>query len=341
MSLLPVWGKRSKRERHGMYMKVTVVIPNYNGMNFIEPCMEALLCQTYKPFHILMVDNGSTDGSLELVQNKYPQVRVMALGENTGFCKAVNVGIQASDTPYVLLLNNDTRAEPEFVERLVEAMEQGGPGIFSVSALMLMMHDPQKADDAGDCYCALGWAFARGKGKPAEKFNRPGPIFAACGGAALYRRSVFEEIGYFDEEHFAYLEDIDIGYRARIYGYGNLFEPRARVLHAGSGTTGSKYNSFKANLSSANNVYMIGKNMPFLQWLLNFPLLLIGFFIKWLFFLYRKMGTIYIRGCLRGLKRCFSSAGRQHKVPFRWRNTGNYVKIQIQLWMNIFRRFYV
>ena len=173
--------------------KVTVVIPNYNGMKFIEGCLKALLRQEKgtPEFRVVMVDNGSVDGSLELVRQRFPQVSVIALPSNTGFCHAVNVGIQASEAPFVILLNNDTRVRGHFVKGLYEAV-CSSPSVFSVSARMLMWDRPELIDDAGDRYCALGWAYARGKGKPASRYDSPAEIFSACGGAAIYRRSILE-----------------------------------------------------------------------------------------------------------------------------------------------------
>lgn len=127
-------------------------------------------------------------------------------------------------------------------------------------------------------------------------------IFTACAGAAIYRRSVFDEIGYFDENHFAYLEDIDIGYRARIYGYYNMYCPTALVYHVGSGTSGSKYNSFKVKLAARNNLYLNYKNMPALQLVLNFIPLAIGYFVKYLFFCKIGFGKDYKEGFIEGLQ---------------------------------------
>lgn len=325
----------------GLNMKITIVIPNYNGIKYLKPCMDALQGQLGETAEVLVVDNGSSDGSTELMREQYPEIKLLELGENTGFCHAVNVGIQASATPYVILLNNDTEVKPGFVSALLEVMERPeNTDVFSAGAMMIDMHRPELLDDAGDRLNALGWAFARGKGKAVQKYEKPAEVFAACGGAAIYRKSVFEQIGCFDELHFAYLEDMDIGYRARVYGYRNVYEPGAKVLHAGSASSGSRYNEFKTKLVSANNVYMIWKNMPIVQILLNLPFLMLGFFIKILFFLKRGMGGLYVKGCLRGWRRCFTLEGRKHKVPFQWKHFGNYVKIQWQLWLGIFRRFW-
>ncbi len=317
--------------------KTTVVIPNYNGIAYLEDCLTFLKRSKGVEFAVIVVDNGSTDGSAVMVKERFPWVKLIALKENTGFSHAVNVGIKESETPYVLLLNNDTVVEHDFVACLEKAMEEH-PEYFSFSSKMLCMKQPEVIDDAGDYYCALGWAFARGKGKSAQRFTAKSDVFAACAGAAIYRREVFREIGYFDELHFAYLEDIDVGYRARLCGYKNGYCPQAVVYHAGSGFSGSRYNEFKVNLSSQNSVYLVFKNMPFLQILLNLPFLLVGYLVKTLFFLKKRMGFIYVRGLWRGLKLSLSPDGRKKKFPFRRKHFGSYVKVQAELWLNIFRR---
>lgn len=318
--------------------KVTVVIPNYNGIRFLRECLDAVLSQApgTPEYEVLVIDNGSSDGSLELLRESYPQVRVEALPENTGFCHAVNLGFYRSSAPYVILLNNDTKVKPEFIKNLCYAIEKR-PEAFAVSAKMLMWDHPELLDDAGDRYCAFGWAYARGKGKPADRYNEPCEIFAACAGAAIYRKSVLDAIGFFDEEHFAYMEDLDIGYRARIYGYRSYYEPGAEVIHYGSAASGSRYNAWKTSLASANNIYVVGKNMPLLQWIWNLPFLLPGFLAKYLFFCRKGMGKEYIRGFGRGLSRLFTPAGRSKRVRFSWKHLKNYLAIQWQLYLNVLR----
>lgn len=316
--------------------KSTVVIPNYNGIKYIEACLESLFSGTMTDFEVIMIDNASSDGSLELVKEKFPEVIVIENEENTGFDKAVNQGILASKTPYVILLNNDTRVELSFVHELEKVMEQD-KSLFSASAKMIALHDKDKLDDAGDYYCALGWAFARGKGKAPSLYDKECEIFASCAGAAIYRRECFDEIGLFDENHFAYLEDIDIGYRAQLYGYRNVYAPKAIVYHAGSATSGSRYNTFKTKLAAQNSVYLVYKNMPLLQMLLNIPFLFVGFLVKALFFLKKGMGKDYVAGLWNGVKLSVSEEGKQHKVAFSIKNLKNYVKVQWQLWRNLFR----
>ena len=321
--------------------RTTVVIPNYNGIQYLENCLESLLAGNSVP-KILIVDNGSADGSVSFLEEKYaerPEIQLIKLSENTGFCHAVNVGISEAATEFVFLLNNDTVVDPACVEELEKVMDDS-PKIFSVGAKMINMKIPEKLDDAGDFYCALGWAFGRGKDKPAEMYEKSDRIFAACAGAALYRRAVFDEIGLFDEGHFAYLEDIDIGYRANIMGYRNMFAPKAKVLHAGSGVSGSRHNAFKVDLSARNSIYLILKNMPALQILINLPFLLPGYLIKTLFFMKKGLGKTYLLGLKKGFALSFSEKGRRKRVKFRPGNFKNYCYIQWELWIGMIRRFF-
>lgn len=318
--------------------KVTIVIPNYNGLKYLETCMDALRRQTMKDVEILFVDNGSTDGSSEYIKTHYPEVQILQLAENTGFCGAVNVGIANAKAPYVLLLNNDTEAAETFVEELYLAIQKD-KNIFSCSAKMIQFHDREKMDDAGDLYCALGWAYARGKGKPIADYEEEQDVFFSCAGAAIYRKDILDKIGYFDENHFAYLEDADLGYRARVQGYKNRYAPKAVVYHVGSGSSGSVYNLFKTKYSSRNSIYLIYKNMPLFQILLNLPFFLPGFLVKTVFFTMKGFGWEYVKGIANGFALCKQGKSEGKKVSFRMKNLKNYGKIQLELWGNTVRRF--
>ncbi len=312
--------------------EVTVVIPNYNGIAYLPACLDTLRRQKYREFDTIVVDNGSKDKSQDLIRKNYPEVKLICLPENKGFCGAVNVGIRACRTPFVILLNNDTEADPGFVGGLLSAIQKDRRR-FSCSARMLRLQNRSRMDNAGNYYSALGWAYARGSGRPQQNYEREKAVFAACAGAAIYRRDILKRIGYFDEAHFAYLEDIDLGYRARIYGYVNVFAPEAVVCHVGSGTTGSRYNPFKVRYSARNNLYLVYKNMPPLQIFLNLPFLAAGFLIKFLFFVKKGLGREYAAGLRQGWKLC----KKNRKVKFLPRNFRNYCRIQLELWVNILR----
>ncbi len=280
--------------------KATVIIPNYNGMKYLPDCISSLMAQTSRDFDILIVDNASTDGSIEWIESK--GLSCIKNKENLGFAGGVNVGIRACNTEYIILLNNDTRALPTYVENLIRAIERSDK-IFSVSPMMIQEKNHALIDDAGDGLCILGWGYQRGIDEPISKYERKKEVFTACAGAAIYRKAVLDSIGLFDEKHFAYLEDIDIGYRAKLHGYHNMYEPSARVYHIGSATSGSKYNSFKVKLAARNTIYMLYKNQPNMQLIINSPFILVGILAKIAFF--NKLGfkKEYIEGIKEGIKK--------------------------------------
>lgn len=309
---------------------VSVIIPNYNGKHFLEKCINSIYRQTCKDIEVIIVDNNSFDDSVQYLKDYYPEVKIFELESNTGFSHAVNTGINYATGEFVFLLNNDTEVDEYCVEKLVESINSS-EDIFSVNSKMIQYNSRGLIDDAGDEYNAFGWAFKRRENKN-ESENQKQRVFTACAGAALYRKSIFNVIGYFDDEFFAYYEDVDIGYRANIYGYKNYFEPNAVVYHIGSGTLGKKKTEFKTKLSARNNIYVIFKNMPLLQILLNLPLLLIGTLIKAIFFSKHGFGKVYLIETFKAIK----NIDKVTKVPLKFKHIGNYVYIQFRLWWNCF-----
>ncbi len=312
---------------------ITIVIPNYNGMKYLKGCLESLQIQTDQDFEVLMIDNGSSDGSVEWVREHYPRVKIRAYHRNTGFCHAVNVGIRLSHTPFVLLLNNDVVCDKDMVLQLHQAMLEKEDA-FCCCAKLLQMADPSKIDDAGDFYSALGWAFARGKGKSSALYTRQEKVFACCAAAAIYRKSMLEKTGLFDERHFAYLEDIDIGYRAQRMGYENWYIPGAVVYHAGSATSGSAHNEFKVRLAARNGIWLVKKNMPAWQMILNLPTLSAGCAIKWVYFLRKDLGDAYLEGLRQGLRSAGNFKGAHSESLAR------YLDIQRQLYEGMILRLF-
>ncbi len=306
---------------------LSIIIPNYNGKTYLSGILQKLIKSNYA---LIVVDNASSDGSLELLESYTDQILLIENDENFGFSKAVNQGIKASNSKYVLLLNNDTDFNIDVFEKLIEVIDSD-ESIFSVASKMIQYHRPDLIDTAGDEYNIFGWAHKRGYNRSSKTRNRSKRVFSACAGAALYRKSVFEEIGYFDENFFAYMEDVDIGYRANIFGYKNIYCSDARILHIGSGTSGSGRNAFKARLSGRNNIYLAYKNMPFLQLLLNLPFLIIGFVIKKLFFSRYKLGKVYLEGVIEGI----GSLEKIEKVPFKISNLKYYLWIQYKMMVNV------
>lgn len=315
--------------------QVTVIIPNYNGKELLEKCIKTLERQSCRDFKLLIVDNGSTDGSTGL-RSEVLDLQMILLKENKGFCGAVNIGLQNTKTPYVILLNNDTEAEEHFVEELLRGI-CSSKHIFSCGAQMIDYRKRDLLDNAGDLYTILGWAVARGKGKPAVRFGRETEVFSCCGGAAIYRMDLIRKIGMLDERHFAYLEDVDLGYRSRIYGYRNRYIPRAKVYHVGSATTGTRYNEKKVYLAARNSIFLIYKNMPLLQLVLNLPFLAIGILLKWLFFIRKKFHREYIQGICEGIREC----RKCRKVSFKIKHLKNYIRIEFELIWNVFRTLFL
>ena len=311
--------------------EVTIVIPNYNGKRLLENCLKTLEQQTYKNFKVLVIDNGSTDGSTEVSSEKL-ELETVSLKENLGFCGAVNLGIQKTETPYLILLNNDTEVDEHFVEKLLAGIKKS-ERIFSCGAQMIDFKNHEILDNAGDLYTAMGWAVARGKGKKCAGFEQAVRVFSCCAGAAIYRMDILGKIGGLDEQHFAYLEDVDLGYRARIEGFENWYTPEAKVYHVGSATTGTRYNEKKVFLAARNTIFVIYKNMPLLQLILNLPFILAGIIAKTLFFVKKGFVKDYWSGICEGVRDCHKC----RKVSFAGKNLPNYLKIQLELWENIVR----
>lgn len=316
-----------------MNKKISVIIPNFNGEAFLENCLDSLKEQSFKNFEIIIVDDCSTDDSLVILK-KYPEIRLFINEKNSGFAVSVNNGIRAATGEYVLLLNNDVVVALDFIGNLYQAITRD-KRIFSVSSRMVRYYERDKIDDTGDFYNVLGWAYKRGDGKSVSRLLKASSVFSTCAGAGIYRRSVFDEIGLFDEHYFAYLEDVDVSYRARIYGYKNRYEPSAICYHIGSATTadGNKYSEFKVKISARNNVYTAYKNMPCLQMIINFVFLALGFLIKGAMFSATGYGKTY----RSGIKEAFLSFHKVQKTPFKMRHLFNYIKIEGMLFLNVFR----
>lgn len=279
--------------------KITVVIPNWNGIQYLEVCLSSLRRQTFIEFNTIVVDNGSTDGSIEKIISDFPEVELIAFDSNEGFSKAVNQGIYQSHSDYVVLLNNDVSLAEDWLEKLYFSMTTKEK-VFSNASSMLNYYNQDYIDDLGDYYTVLGWAFKDGLSLRTGYYDGRHEIFSACAGAAIYDRKLFDEIGLFDEDFFAYLEDVDLGFRALLSGYKNYLSKDATVYHIGSATTGGQYNKFKTYLTARNSIYLLYKNMPLPLIVLNAPFIIMGIIIKVVFFGFKGLGYDFIKGLLEG-----------------------------------------
>ncbi|MFI3211690.1 MAG: glycosyltransferase family 2 protein [Peptostreptococcaceae bacterium] len=314
---------------------IDVVIPNYNGNRFLKECIDSLYTQNHNDFRIIVIDNNSKDSDYEYLNN-YSNLEFIKLDDNYGFDYAVNKGIELSNGEFVVLLNNDTIATYNWLEELVKTIQRDKK-IFSVCSKMIVNDNKNIIDDAGDKYNLLGWTLKIGDGEDISNHTITKEVFSSCAGAAIYRRSILDEIGYFDNHFFAYMEDVDISYRAKIHGYKNIYCADAKIYHIGSATTGSKYNAFKVKYAARNNIYVPYKNMPFIQLLINLPFLLLGFFIKYLFFIKKGFGKEYREGIIEGI----TTLNKVKKVKFKFKNLNNYLKIQCELIYNTFEYLFL
>lgn len=312
-------------------MKVSVVTPNYNGEKFLKNFLESLNNDSQYIGEVIIVDNGSTDKSKEFIRNNSYNFPVVLIEnrENLGFAPAVNQGILKAKNEYIFSLNNDTEIEKGSIKSLIDLISSK-PEIFSVQAKMLQYNNKKLIDDVGDEYNLLAWTKKTGENHKSEEYMQVREIFSACAGAAMYKKSLLAEIGMFDSEFFAYMEDVDLAIRSKINGYTNLLCPDAIVYHIGSATSGSRYNEFKVRLAARNNVWVVYKNLPIPLKIINFIFLFLGFFIKYIFFLKKGFGSTYLAGIREGL----STRGKIEKVKFKSKNTKNYFKIEYKLIIN-------
>ena len=254
-------------------MKVSVVIVNWNGQRYLERCLSAVLAQTCLSFEVVLVDNASTDDSVELVARRFPEVQIIQNEKNLGFAAGNNIGIRATSGEVVATLNNDTQADPRWLEELVAAM-QGREMVGMAASKMLFAHRPEVINSTGICLDSAGIAWDRRGGElDAMDESSPTEVFGPCAGAALYRRAMLDRVGLFDEDFFCYLEDVDLAWRARLMGWRCLYIPTARVYHVHSGT-GQEGSPFKNYLLGRNKVWTIVKNYPSPALFLFLPIIL-------------------------------------------------------------------
>ena len=312
-------------------MKVSVVTPNYNGERFLKTFLESLDNDSDHIGEVIIVDNGSSDASLDYLKNStfsFPLV-LIENEENLGFSPAVNQGILKAKNDLIFSINNDTEIKKGSIKALVDLISSSDD-IFSVQAKMLQYDNKELIDDAGDEYNLLAWTKKTGENHHSSEYDTVKDIFSSCAGAAMYKKSVLSEIGLFDDNFFAYMEDVDLAIRSKIHGYRNLLCPDAIVYHIGSATSGSRYNEFKVRLAARNNVWVVHKNFPIPLKIVNFIFLFFGFLIKYLFFLRKGFGSTYLAGIREGL----STRNKIDKVKFESKNIKNYFRIEYRLIIN-------
>lgn len=240
---------------------VSVVIVNWNGKHLLEECLRSLANQRFNDFEVIVVDNGSADGSVEYLRADHPGVVLVALPTNTGFAGGSNAGIRASSGKYIALLNNDTRTDPSWLAELV-AVAEATPEAGMWASKILSYDRPDAIDNVGLLLYRDG--LARGKGRLEQdlgQYDQRCEALFPSGCAGLYRRQLFDEVGLLDEDFFAYADDVDLGLRGRLAGWGCLYVPTAVIYHRYSSSS-SSYSPFKAFLVERNRIWVLLKYFP-------------------------------------------------------------------------------
>jgi GT2 family glycosyltransferase len=242
-------------------VRTSVVIPNLNGRRFLEPCLEALAAQTDTNQETIVVDNGSEDGSVSFLRERFPDVRVVELGRNHGFAGGMNAGIAAAEGELVAFLNNDAEPRPTWLEELRRCLERH-PRAAAATAKLLSADAPERLDGAGDGLTRSFLPYVRGHGTPDDRrYDEEVEVFGASGTASLWRGDVLRELGSFDERFFAYYEDVDLSFRARLRKYECWYAPRAVVVHRRGATAGADLR-FTLHHPARNRWYFLLKNAP-------------------------------------------------------------------------------
>lgn len=296
---------------------VFIVIPNWNGKDLLADCLGSLESQTLKA-DICVVDNGSSDGSVQFLKKHYPKIKLIKLDKNYGFTGGVNAGIKyALDNNYefIALFNNDATADKNWLKFLVEAMKKDDSGGIATGKFLLA--DKKHIDSTGDIYTTWGISFPRGRGEiDRGQYNEAGYVFGATGGASLYRAKMLKEIGLFDEVFFAYFEDIDISFRAQLAGWKVYYQPLAVSYHK-LGATSGRLGSFSRYHSVKNFILIYTKNMPAKLYWKYLPLF-------WVQLVRMKLGAIrdhqlgvYIKSVLKALSLLPNALGQRRSIQRR------------------------
>lgn len=294
--------------------KAAVVVPNWNGKHDLPACLDSLLAQSTKA-NIIVVDNGSVDGSLDFLQSAYPFLVVLSQPKNLGFAGGVNVGIRYAleeNYDYIGLFNNDAVADKDWLKKLIETLE-ANPAT-GIATCAIMSADGKHFDSTGELYSNWGLPYPRGRSETvSDKYNKHTDIFGASGGASLYRSAMLRQVGLFDEDFFAYYEDVDISFRAQLAGWKVTYTPGAVAYHKIGGTTG-KIKGFTTYQAMKNQPLVLYKNVPKKYlWRIGWRFTL----ANWLFFgkaIARGNGWAALKGDIKGTFLLFKKHAARKKI---------------------------
>lgn len=310
---------------------IAVVIPNYNGIEHLDECLSSLRNQTINNFQIVIVDNGSSDGSVTFVEDNYSEVKLIKLKDNTGFSVAVNKGIKYAleefKSQYILLLNNDVQCSNSFIEEMIKGFVSKDVG--SVASKMLNYYHRTVIDNTGDFIKKMGSPFARGHGEIDKgQYDKPEFVFGACAGAAMYKAEVFNDVGFFDEDFFAYYEDVDFSFRLQLYGYKCFYNPKAVCYHKRGATT-SYYPGYQVELCEKNLIALRVKNYPLRLLVLWKPLFSIARIKRYIAFLFSDYPSLFlsaVRGYVKGNLELWQSFKKRRGIQKKVKVNYGYIK---------------
>jgi GT2 family glycosyltransferase len=306
---------------------ISIVIVNFNGLRYLEPCLSSLVRQSYHPFEIILVDNGSSDGSAGYVRAHFPRVILVETGSNCGFAGGTNAGIRTARGEFILTLNNDTIADMKFLENLIKPMTADSR--IGMCASKMLFPDG-RINSTGICISRSGAAWDRGIFETdTGQYEDEIEVFGPCAGAALYRRSMLDEVGLFDEDFFLYMEDVDLAFRARWAGWLCMYIPSARVIHIHSGTAG-RNSEIAVYYGNRNLLWYIVKNYSARTLLLFLPWIVCRNCAEIPFYFLQGRGRAILRAkfdCMKGIPKMWKKRNTHlHKI------SGDQIEKWIHVW---------
>ncbi len=279
---------------------ISIIILNYNKAILLKNCINSIINCKSTNYEIIIVDNGSTDAFVP--RDNQTNFKYIELESNFGFSKAVNIGIKQAKGEYIAILNNDTEVDPRWLKNVITAFTQNRDAMVITSKIR-SLHDKELLDNVGDIILLSGKVYKIGNNeKDIGQYDKQRYIFGANGCASVFRKEFFDKVGYFDENFFAYLEDIDLSFRANLLGYKCLYIPDAIVYHVGSATTGSQYNDFTVFHLAQNTISVLVKNLPTKILIRSILPMLTYITSLQAFFLIKGLGGAYFRGLVSGIR---------------------------------------
>jgi GT2 family glycosyltransferase len=270
--------------------KVSVIIPNYNGGERIVPCIKSILAQTYQPIELVIIDNASSDGSLDLIRKQFPNIRLIETGYNAGWGIACNVGMKATTGKYIALLNNDAFLEKDCVAQMVKAINRD-PKFGSCASRILLWDQKDVTEVCGLVIHEDGSSCGRGRLGPADQYMKIEEVFCANDCCCLYRREMIDDVGDYDPDFFIYCDETDIGWKHQLAGWKCVYAPDAVAYHAHSRAAGS-YSPFKAYHVERNRIFIAIKYFPFWMFVSSFFIAAYRYLYQWYLSAFEKKGAL-------------------------------------------------